>query len=105
MKIETIGFYVFNISFQQVLSENKIGTEGAISICQFLKSNRNLLKVDMTGKYLLKDKIRYWIVWKANAGFYHLFILYWFVANEIGDPAGQCFYEVLKVKCWTLSAC
>lgn len=56
MKIETIGFYVFNISFQQVLSENKIGTEGAISICQFLKSNRNLLKVDMTGKYLLKDK-------------------------------------------------
>lgn len=36
-----------------MLSENKIRTEGAISLCQFLKGNRNLIKIDLTGMILL----------------------------------------------------
>lgn len=39
----------------QVLSENKIGTEGAIALCQFLKGNRNLIKVDLTGEAIQRS--------------------------------------------------
>ena len=47
LHVRALTLYTYRI---QVLAENRMGTEGAIALCQFLKHNRNLHKVDLTCK-------------------------------------------------------
>ena len=44
-----LSHFAFSVLFQ-VLSDNKLGTEGGRALSEMLINNKNIYKIDLTGK-------------------------------------------------------